>query len=82
MSYGIARMACVDGPVGCEKGPLYEIRITGAHTAHSGPYCYEHAARRCAQLNASASPPPGDDEYGLAKDYEQMADQLPPGWKL
>ena len=23
----------------------------------SGPYCYEHAARRCAQLNASASPP-------------------------
>lgn len=35
-----------------------------------------------ADPNASASPPPGDDEYGLAKDYEQMADQLPPGWKL
>lgn len=40
----------------------------------SGPYVV-------ADPNASASPP-GDDEYGLAKDYEQMADHLPPGWKL
>ncbi len=40
----------------------------------SGPYVV-------ADPNASASPP-GDDEYGLAKDYEQMADHLPPGGKL
>lgn len=26
--------------------------------------------------------PEGDDEYGLAKAAEQVADRLPPGWKL
>ena len=30
--------------------------------------------------NASASPP-GDDEYGLARAAEQVADHMPPGWK-
>lgn len=24
----------------------------------------------------------GDDEYGLAKAYEQVADSMPPGWKF
>ncbi len=56
MSYGITRVLCEDVSTECEDGPLYEITRSMSLSTVSGPYCYKHAARRCAQLNASASP--------------------------
>lgn len=51
--YVLVLIDCADESPNCDPSPLrYDIYRKGSFRADSGSYCYEHAARRVARMNA------------------------------